>query len=217
MRVQPKNRWSNDVAKYDIPHLRLRQVAKLIRQYKPSSYTDLGCAKGTLRTLTPGIRYRGCDFVVPTTTYDFEFYACDFNNEELPLQVRDSELIVCSGLLEYIDNLPVFLKAINDSLAKDGRFLVTYFNMNHIGRIWDLIRGRSFRVHPDWRGFYSPDDFKRMLCRSGFSIEEIFTSSQSFKGSPPVSDTEEVNDELLGYHFYSKYFAHQIIVNCKKI
>ncbi len=209
-------RWEKDIENYDLPHLRLRQVAELVKKINPASYTDLGCAKGTLRLLTPGIKYTGCDFAVPEGQMDFDFINCDFNREKLPGKINGELLITCSGLLEYIENIDAFLKNIHLILAENGNIIVSYFNMNHLSRIFEMASGKSFPVHPDWRGFYSPNDFMQKLAEAGFSIQKIIPVSHGFKNSAAVSATINVQLTLPEFRFYSKLLAHQLIYICKK-
>ena len=105
MNVKAKERWEKDIDKYDLEHLRLRQIGKLINEINPSSYVDLGCGKGKLGTLTPNAEYVGCDFAMSEGNHNFKFFYCDFNNEQLPAQIYGHPLFACSGLLEYIENV----------------------------------------------------------------------------------------------------------------
>src|SRR5437016_2356530 len=100
------DRWSNEIRNYSVPHLRLRVMATLIRQMHPSAYADLGCAQGFLSKLAPASRYIGLDFVRPEHTPDFEFYQCNLNADPLPPVLGDVDLIACSGILEYVEDLP---------------------------------------------------------------------------------------------------------------
>src|SRR5574337_1017412 len=172
MNIKAQKRWTEDVNKYDIQHLRLKQVASIINRLRPSSYFDLGCAKGTLRILTPGIEYIGCDFI-SQANLEFEFIQCDFNTQKLPLRIQDAELISCSGLLEYIEDCSGFLNQIYERIKPGSKFIVTYFNMNHMSRIFALLKGKSFQVHPDWRGFYSYKDIRSKLNSAGFSVDDV--------------------------------------------
>lgn len=211
-----KNRWKKDIEKYNIPHLRLKQIAEIVKQIHPKSYVDLGCAKGTMGSLTPNINYIGCDFALDGNNIPFEFYHCDFNKERLPNSLKGHSLICCSGLFEYIEDTNSFLNNINEILNNNGYLIVSYFNMNHFSRILKLLNGNSFPVHPDWRGFFSPKDFKKKLESNGFVIERTIPVSHGFSASTSVDKTIENKFRLPRLKFYSYLFAHQLIYVCKK-
>lgn len=216
MNVKAKERWEKDIDKYDLEHLRLRQIGKLINEINPSSYVDLGCGKGKLGTLTPNAEYVGCDFAMSEGNHNFKFFYCDFNNEQLPAQIYGHPLFACSGLLEYIENVDGFLKQINDALTKNGRLVISYFNMNHISRILAMLKGRSFPVHTDWRSFFSPTDFIKKLEQNGFLVERIVPVSHGLKSSTAVGETLNNKLVLPLCRFYSKQLAHQLIFICLK-
>jgi len=214
MNETARNRWAKDVANYDVPHHRLKQVGLVIKEISPSHYVDMGCAKGTLRTLTPGIKYTGCDFIQQDNA-DFEFYKCDFNSQPFPAELQNIELFSCSGLLEYIEDVPAFLKQLNERLRPSGKLVLTYFNMNHISRIIKMLKGGSFPVHPDWRGFYSCKDLQAQLSVAGFRITRIIPTNHSMTVSKAVGNTLEEKIQLHDYKFYSYLLAHQFIFVCE--
>jgi hypothetical protein len=216
MNLKAKKRWMQDISKYDIPHIRLRQIALLVNKINPSVYVDLGCAKGTLRTLTPGINYLGCDFAFEDNNQKFEFYNCDFNTEKLPIKLCGMPLYTCSGLLEYIENIDVFLEDIYNAVINDGYVIISYFNMNHISRIFGMLKGDSFQVHPDWRGFHSPINLKNKLMKVGFRIQQVYPTSHGFYKSKAVEKTVTQHIKMPQFRFYSYILAHQLIYVCRK-
>jgi polysaccharide pyruvyl transferase WcaK-like protein len=206
-----EQRWSQSVQRYGRPHLRLRQVAALVNELAPKRMLDVGCATGHLRMLCPGIEYTGCDFIAPTPPTDFPFYQCNFNREPLPDGLNDFDTVVCSGVLEYMENSPAFLASLWSTLTEEGHLVITYFNMNHISRIGTLIAGRSFPVHPDWRGFYSPGEVRKLIEKSGFKIVKSIATNHTL--GTPASVEETVSEPLtLGRtHWGSRLLAHQFV------
>jgi colanic acid/amylovoran biosynthesis protein len=213
---QPQSEWRDLAAKYDVPHLRLRQVALLVQQVAPQQILDLGCATGQLRELCPGIEYVGCDFVAPEKSVGFPFYQCDFNRQLLPADLRELETIVCSGLLEYIGHLPEFLAQLRSRLKPSGYLIATYFNMNHVSRIWALLRGKSFPVRPDWRGFYSPRDFRRRLEAAGFELVRSVPMNHSLESAASVDETVGCPLRLPRLRPWSALLAHQFLFLAKR-
>ena len=74
--------------------------------------------------------------MAPPVRPPFPFYQCDFNREALPADLQELEMIICSGLLEYIEDLPKFVGQLRSRLNVGGHLIATYFNMNHVSRVW---------------------------------------------------------------------------------
>ncbi len=210
-RVTAEQRWSQSVERYERPHLRLRQVAALVNDLKPKRMLDVGCATGHLRMLCPGVEYVGCDFIAPAPPIGFPFRQCNFNRESLPADLNDFDVVVCSGILEYIEDVPDFLASLRNSLTAEGRLIVTYFNMNHISRIWALISGRSLPVHPDWRGLYSPREVRELVEKSGFQIIKSVATSYSLGPAASVEETVSAPLTLPEVYWGSRLLAHQFV------
>jgi colanic acid/amylovoran biosynthesis protein len=206
-----EQRWSQSVQRYGRPHLRLRQVAALVNELAPKRMLDIGCATGHLRMLCPGIEYTGCDFIAPDPPVGFSFYQCNFNRQPLPAGLNDFDTVVCSGILEYLENAPAFLASLRSTLTEEGHLVITYFNMNHISRIWTLLAGRSFPVHPDWRGFYSPREVQKLIENSGFQIVKSVPTSHALGTAASVEETVFEPLTLGGTHWGSRLLAHQFV------
>lgn len=207
------SRWKDAVEVYNVPHLRLRQIARLVDECRPETVLDLGCAKGTLATLLrPDIMYSGADFIEPDTPYPFVFYPCNFNEGGITPSIGSYDVVVCSGLLEYISDLPGFLQQIHDHVSANGFFICSYFNMKHIRRkIQSLSGGTPYR-HPDWKNNYSCKALCDLIQQQGFHLEKIHPMSEGWKDSAPVSDTVNEKDLLLPYRRSSGWLAHQILM-----
>jgi polysaccharide pyruvyl transferase WcaK-like protein/SAM-dependent methyltransferase len=207
----PELRWSQYVGRYDRPHLRLRQVAALVNELHPKRMLDVGCATGYLRKLCTEVEYTGCDFVQPESPPDFSFHRCNFNREPLPDTLREFDVIVCSGILEYADDLPSFLSSLRSRLSAGGHLVFTYFNMNHISRIVALMRGRSFPVHRDWKGFYSPRDIRLAVESSGFHLVRSVAMKHTLRMSGNVEDTVSAPLRIRKAHWWSSLLANQLL------
>jgi colanic acid/amylovoran biosynthesis protein len=206
-----EQRWSQSVERYGRPHLRLRQVAALVKELEPKRMLDVGCATGHLRMLCPEVEYTGCDFIAPAPPVGFSFYPCNFNREPFPAGLNDFDVVVCSGVLEYIDHAPAFLASLRSALTPEGHLVITYFNMNHVSRIWRLITGRSFPVHPDWRGFYSLREVRKVIEKSGFQILKSIATSHALRPAVSVEETVSAPLTLGRTHLGSSLLAHQFI------
>jgi 2-polyprenyl-3-methyl-5-hydroxy-6-metoxy-1,4-benzoquinol methylase len=213
--LTPEQRWSSSVRRYGRPHLRLRQVAMLANELHPRRMLDVGCATGQLRLLCPDVEYVGCDFIAPSSPIEFSFHQCNFNREPLPTAVGDFDVVVCSGILEYIENPSEFLKSLRSMLKTEGHLIVTYFNMNHISRLWRMALGHSFPVHPDWRGFHSPRDIRKVIEKSGFQILKSIPMNHAIGKAVAVEETVDAPLKLPGLRWWSPLLAHQFLFLAK--
>lgn len=120
-----------------------------------SSVLDLGCGhKDLLNYITPR-NYLGLDF---NNIADIEV---NFN-EDFNLPEGDWDYIVCSGLLEYLVDIPKFIKKIK---GKSKNYIVSYWNKNNQLR------------EPANLPKFSIEDFKNVI-ENNFKI----TASVEWKG-----------------------------------
>ncbi len=202
-------RWESEIEQYDSSHLRLRQVAKILTSLSPESVFDIGCGHGHLGTLLQGIDYIGCD-MIDGSGASFPFISCNVNHDKLPEQIRDVAAVSCSGLLEYVDDLPHFLHELRVRMQEGAWLVVTYYNMNHFLRIFDLAVGRTFEVHRGWRGFYSVRALGHLLEASGFKLENRYVTRFGME-EPLLSETVTEPLRLPRYIPGGYLFAHQVI------
>lgn len=208
--VNPQERWTQTVASYDLPHLRLRQIAHLAARLQPRRLGDIGCATGQLRKLLPPeVEYIGTDFVSPAGSAEFTFFPCNFNTEPLPAAFTGLDVAVCSGVLEYLERVPDFLSALHASVPPGGHLVASYFNMNHLSRIRALLSGRSWPAHPDWRGFHARAAIVKMLADAGWSLLSTHVNSHGWSASPPVAATVGAPFAMPAVRPWSGLFAHQ--------
>jgi len=143
-------------------------------------------------------------------------WRCNFNREPLPAELAGFDAIVCSGILEYIEDVPSFLETLCSRLSPGGHIIATYFNMNHVSRLWDMLRGRSFAVHPDWRNFYSLRHIPRIVAAAGFRVTATIAMKHSFGRPEAVEDLVSAPTVLPRSRWWSTWFAHQLIMVAQK-
>ena len=97
-----------------------------------------------------------------------------------------------------------------------GRLVLTYLNMNHLSRILVLLLGRTFPVHCDWRGFYSPRDVKRVVEGSGFQIVRSVAMNHTLSRAKAVEDTVSAPLTLAKARWWSTLLSHQMLFVAKK-
>lgn len=196
---------------YDVSHLRLRQVAELVRRLPHRNLLDVGCANGHLRLLCPDSRYTGCDTEAPGSPGSFPLIRCDLNGGRMPPDATGFDVIVCSGLLEYVEDIRALLLDLRSRLFPGGHLVATYFNMRHISRRWLLLRGGNPPVHPSWRSSLTPGEMVSCLKESSFLLLESFVTAHAFRPSPSALDTLDTPLKLPRARAWSPLFGHQFL------
>ena len=79
-----------------------------------------------------------------------------------------------------------------------------------------LIAGRSFPVHPDWRGLYSPREVRNVIEESGFQIVKSIATSHALGTASSVEETVSAPLTLGRTHWGSTLLAHQFIFVARK-
>ncbi len=188
-------RWQREALHYDVRHRRLERIAELVEESLASDapggprrrrVLDVGCSAGTLgRMLSEGILYHGCDLSAEAVAAGgSDRLVVHDLAEGLPaFDGEPYDVIVASGILEYLEDVPALLAGIRERLAPGGRLVVSYFNMDHVSR----RAGRPFR-HPLWVNDWKPRELRALLAEAGFAIER---SSWSTAGPGPAPDVQQ--------------------------
>lgn len=93
---------------------RIMEMAKYIN-ISDKKICDIGCGQEWLRDyLQPEIEYCGVDYVERNNNT----IICDLNRKELPSSDLLNDVVFCSGVLEYINDLNWFIKEITISAKK---------------------------------------------------------------------------------------------------
>jgi SAM-dependent methyltransferase len=203
-------RWESEIEQYNAGHLRLRQMAMILQNLNPVSVFDIGCGHGYLGSLLDGIDYSGCD-MIDGSSAPFPFMRCNVNRDSLPAEIGNAGAVSCSGVLEYIDDLPLFLQDLRARMRSGALFVASYYNMNHISRIYRLTLGRSFGVHRGWRGFYSPRALGSVFEDFGLKVEKKYVTRYGVGRDRPIADTVEERLRLPRYVPGGFLLAHQVI------
>ncbi|MFO0837898.1 MAG: methyltransferase domain-containing protein [Phycisphaerae bacterium] len=117
-----------------------------------------------------------------------EYFVADASR--LPLANASVDLIVCSGVLEYVPEPLAALRGMQRSLRRDGRLLISFPNRVGLLRrlskaeiaienaaLWavNLLRGRPRTIEkPPYRhAQWSPAEAERLLAEAGLRVEQI--------------------------------------------
>jgi SAM-dependent methyltransferase len=212
--TQARTRWNGEHLRYDVPHVRLRQVAEIVRTKSPKRVLDVGCATGHLRRLLPQVEYVGCDFASPAQPPDFEFHLCDLNREGLPGHLTGFDVVVCSGILEYVNALPATFRDIGLRLRPSGSFVCTYFNDQHAWRRLSRVLGHEPYRHPDWTTLLPLAALHEQLRAAGLPVRRTFASTLGIGPAPAVAATVGRRSDLAPLTGWTQWLAHQFVIDC---
>lgn len=113
---------------------------------------DVGCGKGWfLETIFKGgvKNLYGCDFVKNLDFENFKFELVDFNKQELPYNDEEFDMVICSDVLEHIENPSQLLRDIRRVIKPNGFIFITIPNCaNILQRIYFLFLGNTKRFNP---------------------------------------------------------------------
>ena len=155
--------------------LRLMAIANEIKKTGyGKSVLDLGCGLALLKKmLGKDFEYFGCD-VSPSivqlhTTENIKEVDLDCNS--LPFTDLPFNYIICSGIIEYLADVPKFLRDISQSYGNERcLFLITVVNLTNIDCRFRMIMRRPPNFYPLWINFYSPHAFLNLLRKQGFNV-----------------------------------------------
>jgi len=160
-----------------------------------SSWLDAGCGTGTL---SRWLAERGChvlgvdaasSMIVAATQLaqtsahlDTLKFARVETIGRLPLEDDSMDGVLCSSVLEYVDDPRVCLAELARVLKKGGLLLASVPNRDSvIRRAQVACHGLGARIGQEWLPFvrhsrheYSVEEFTRLLSESGFVAEKVF-------------------------------------------
>lgn len=210
----PRAAWEKESHHYDVLHRRLRTIVDLAEATGGRRLLDVGCSAGTIgAALSPGWAYHGCDVsesAVRSATRGW-LVAADLEQGVPAFDGGPYDVIVCSGILEYLVVPEKILRELTRRVAPAGKLIVSYFNMRHVSR-----RGGSAFRHPLWRNDYAPAEFRELLARSGWTIEAAHWSTAGTGPAPDVRDeTAAVRDEPADAAERLDDLGHTLIYVCR--
>lgn len=184
----PRRVWEQESAHYDVLHRRLRRIVNLAEAHGGTRLLDVGCSAGTIgAALSDGWTYHGCDVSESAVRSARRGWLVPADLEQgIPaFDEQPYDVVVCSGILEYLEDPAALLAALVERVRPGGRLLVSYFNMNHVSR----RTGTPFR-HPLWRNDLTPTEFRSLLERAGWRVEQTHWSTAGEGAAPDVRDEE---------------------------
>lgn len=184
----PRLAWEKESSHYDVFHRRLRKIVELAEELGGKRMLDIGCSAGTVgAALSAGWTYHGCDVseAAVRSARRGWLVPADLERGIPAFDEQPYDVVVCSGILEYLKDPAGILRAIRSRLRPGGSLIVSYFNMRHVSR----VPGKAFR-HPLWVNDYTPAEFRALLVEAGWEIERTTWSTAGVNPAPDVRDEE---------------------------
>jgi len=117
-----------------------------------SRILDVGCGNGWfLERISQNMsgELYGCDCVKNLAFDDFEFSLVNLNEQNLPYQDGKFDVIVCSDVLEHLENPSKCIRELRRVIKPAGLVFITIPNVaNVLQRLYFLVYGNSKRFNP---------------------------------------------------------------------
>ncbi len=204
MQKEPvKYPWDQD-GYYSEYHNRMRMIALYVAQFHADPVLDLGCGHGKMRDLLPkGTGYFGCDGHWDKPPYDdapYENWLFKKENPAMPFEGTTFGAIVCSGLIEYIDDQPALFKAIYSRIQPGGYFICSAINPRFLPFWLGKHRLPKGKWHPAW---HEVRPFRAVLTdikQAGFELVSYTwvpekTNSEAI-AKQAIADTQPLGNSL---------------------
>lgn len=200
--------WAAENLKYAQPHFRLTKAARIVNTLARGSeceLLDVGCGPATLgRLLKDGVQYYGIDIAIHRPAPNL--LQTDFLAEPIQFGRKKFDIIVAQGVFEYVGKFQSRkLVEIKQLLRKDGKFVVSYVNFDHIHKY----------VYEPYSNVQSLEEFKKSLTCE-FRIDKYFPTSHNWRHHEPHwRSTKAIQMQInLNIPWFSRLFAVEYFFIC---
>jgi SAM-dependent methyltransferase len=199
--------WNERAKALDIPHARLRIIAREIAALPgpPATLLDIGCGAATLRKLLPeSIEYFGVDIaddVIPVGTDPEHFVVADLNVEDDCFPGRTFDVVVASGAFEYVRDPERFLHLVTRKLAPGGFFVISYLNRWRYRDAIKRLRGQPPTFPDPHMNFISVPKAVKLLRESGFELKRSELLTRNTRVLPGPALLRHLPLSLLAWQF----------------
>jgi len=184
------------------------ELKEFLLKYKNSKVLDFGCGDARYKKLVQeNNNYIGVD--CKTTGFENEKKIADFywDNKTLPFEDEKFDAILCTEVLDDIENLEMTTLELKRVLKKDGEIFITMpFLFGEHDTPYDFRRFTSFGI----KKFFEKQKFKivkfKKLLQGKISIIQIIES----EFSRYLSEKNNKN-----YKFFLKFFFKIILIIIK--
>jgi SAM-dependent methyltransferase len=183
----PATFWNRRAKPFAVPHARLNVIARLIRESEgPRRHLlDVGCGPASLRQVIPAdTEYFGADVadeIIASFGDPAHFQAFDWNRSPRLFDGRLFDVIVCSGFLEYTNDIEAALGHLRAQLAPGGRLIASYMNHQHWSAWRFVLTGKTRSLPDPHRNFLTLRELTRTFRRSGLRSERSVALHQDLR------------------------------------
>jgi SAM-dependent methyltransferase len=169
--------WIVENALYAKPSFRLQKCARIVNEIargRACNLLDLGCGPAALReVLSPNVSYYGVDIAIhEPASYLQEL---DFGRNKICFGEKRFDVVVALGVFEYMGEYQNRkLEEIRDILNKDGKFIMSYINFEHL----------RHKVWPNYNNVQPIAQMKKSLGEV-FQLERCFPASHHWRPKQP--------------------------------
>ncbi|MCA9099811.1 MAG: class I SAM-dependent methyltransferase [Pirellulales bacterium] len=213
--------WEGKALRYNCLHDRLAVVLAELRDLNPPRLLDVGCSTAALAkaldAALPGTAYYGCDIsqAAVSAIGRTGVVVWDLNDGRLPFPDTSFNVVVASGICEYIADLPTFFARVAERLADGGHFIVSYINQDHVSRRWRRLRGRSANGDATWQPIRGLSAFVENLRAAGFApVRQIATNGRIRPSTRPLGSTRR--RQRFAHPPWVNWAAPQVVFVCTK-
>jgi SAM-dependent methyltransferase len=179
--------WNLRARAFDCVHPRLKLIANLINDLPGSNKTllDVGCGPAALKRAIPSnIEYFGVGIVseIINEHHDPDHFAlCDLNHDPKCFGNMKFDIVVCSGIIEYIHDPERFMHFLCSKMSDHGHLIISYENRQHYRCLPSWLRGELPRYTDPHFNFMTIPQMKRLLARNDFQIRKQETLTKGLK------------------------------------
>lgn len=120
---------------------------------------DIGCGEQWLKLyLNEGIKYLPVDYKKRTP----EVIQCDLNNFELPSVEHLSDVVFCSGVIEYLNDVEWFVKSLN----KSKKVIISYCTLEKFPNL-------KMREKFTWKNHFSLFEILQIFLKYDFILTKL--------------------------------------------
>ena len=203
--------WSLRARAFDRIHPRLKLIANLVNDLPEPNQTllDVGCGPAALRrAIGSNIEYFGVGIVsgiIGEHDDPAHFAICDLNHDLECFGNKKFDIVVCSGIFEYIHDPDRFMRFLSLKMSEHGHLIISYENRQHYRCLPSWLRGELPHYTDPHFNFMTIPQMKRLLARYEFQIRKQETLTKGLK-----------NYSLLKYFssFPANMLSRQFVLVC---
>jgi methionine biosynthesis protein MetW len=211
MKINYEDYWKDRIKRNYVPLMpRHREIVRIITKTKDSGKVlDLGCGEGQILKMLPNSYEKyGVDISENALKLvnDRNIYVKSCNlNRDFPFHMN-FDFIICSEVLEHLEQPSNVLENVKKYLTKDGLFLVTTPNITLWTHRIRLLIGKFPNYDKSHINFWDLDSFIKLLHNYGYEILNFY---------PTLFNPFFFSKLSLRYIQIYKLFGEQFLFICK--